>query len=136
MFGTGSLKESITELKNIIKNSPVYLDMLHKELSLCDREKSDIEHAIEATNFNASEGWKLSRDLQITLRRRREIKYEIDILKEIRDASKKNRSLEHQLNIVENLFLKHEDRINNATYTPRVRKDLKELYKIDKKGDV
>ena len=130
MFDSGDFKEVIKELKSIVKNAPTYLDMLHKEISLCDKEISDIYHAIEATNFSASEGYKLSKDLQITLRRRREVKYEIDILTEIRDSAKKNRSLEHQLNIVENLFAKHENRVKNATYTPRVRKDLKDFYKI------
>lgn len=129
MLNSEDVQYAVNMLKEAVEKAPKQLNILHKELQLCDKEISDIYHTIEKINFNASDGFKIYKDLQITLQRRRDIKNEIDILKQIKDENNKQRTIAHQLTIMDNVFSKHNNRIENATYTPRVRRDLDKYHR-------
>lgn len=50
------------------------------EMQACDKEVSRIYHDIETRKFNAYEGYKLSKDLQVVLQRRRAWKVTVENL--------------------------------------------------------
>lgn len=57
---------------------------LNSKLSLLDKEKTDIEHAIELLSLNAIDLSKLMKKLKQILRDRRDVKNELDVLDLIR----------------------------------------------------
>lgn len=120
------LRNINNQLKEMLDKIPHQIEMLRLELSLCDKERSDILHLIELSNFNASEGYRLSRDLQITQRKRREVKNELHILQQIKDDVGVHRPLVHQASSVEKIFAKSSVK---KKYTPRVRKDFTEQFR-------
>jgi len=50
------------------------MDTIAKNIKDTDSEICDILHDVELTSFNASEGYKLARELQILRKKRREYK--------------------------------------------------------------
>ena len=64
------LQSMSDRIKNELKN-------MNKMLSQYDKEIASLYHKIEAKNFNAAEGYCLSKDLQTILRKRRTVKQEI-----------------------------------------------------------
>ena len=74
----------ISEMQSIADRINVEFDKLSKLNSQLDKEISGIYHRIEQSNFNAYEGWLFSKELQIALRKRREVKHEISRLHTLR----------------------------------------------------
>lgn len=54
---------------------------LKKQLHIYDLQVQDLEHIIEAVDFNASEGYKLAKKLQQIKRARREVKDNLEVFK-------------------------------------------------------
>lgn len=91
-------------------------DAVYDELSQVDLEISDIYHYIEFNNLDVQRGFKIYKQLQDALRRRRVIKDRIEIVKVMRQhgINKKNLS-----SVLEYMGTEHK-----KTYTPRVLKEL------------
>lgn len=78
-----------TIFTDMFSDLPNKLNILRHELSVTDREISDIHHWIELKSFNACEGYKAFALLKDKLRHRREVKDGIYILNVVNTA--KNR---------------------------------------------
>lgn len=115
-------------LQDSLNSIPLQINRLEKELTLCNQESSDLIHLIEFSNFHASEGYKLCRDLQITRKRRREIKNELETLTQIQAKLITHRPMHHQTQAIEKVISKRKETIANSKYTPRVRSDLIERF--------
>lgn len=104
------LKEVAKELEYMFYSIRSNKPYLCEEQSKVDRMISDIEHYIEFTNFNASDGYKLAKSIQDLRRYRRKIKDEIAIIDTI---IKQNNNIltGHTYNTIEGL--------DNRQYTPR-----------------
>ena len=107
----------IMQLKSI--NQEIYTEhkKLYEELSICDKEKSDIEHYIEFFNFNAAQGYKAFKMLKDVLQNRREIKKKIEKCELLMSAGIKNyREGSRTINACE--------KVNHKKYTPRILNEL------------
>ena len=62
-FTVSEIQKALALLRDL--TNPNITETLYKELSKIDMEIVDIEHKIEMTNFNAYEGFKLAKELQI-----------------------------------------------------------------------
>lgn len=114
----------VDELSKMVASIPKQIERIRKQITLCDREEQDILHTIELTRFNAHEGWKLAKDIQLTRQKRRELKDELEDLSRIRNSLVVNRAVNHHAQSVED-FMKHKKEFRNKrTYTLRVRSDL------------
>ena len=113
-FTVSEIQKALALLRDL--TNPNIKETLYKELSRIDMEIVDIEHKIEMTNFNAYEGFKLAKELQIARRKRREIKDNLEVLCAITE----HRAADSMHNLVNAVETKQTQR----TYTPRVRLDL------------
>ena len=107
--------EILETFETLYKKVTCYLDQLVTELSLADKEISDIYHYIEFNNLNAVDGFKIYKRLQEALQKRRKVK---DRLAEITSIS--------NLTNMDKIKNSH-DVINsnmNRHYNPRVLADL------------
>lgn len=80
------------------------------------------------SKFHASEGYKICRDLQITRKRRRAAKDELETLNQIVEKLKGNRPIQHNAVIVDNVIGRRTNTLESRRYTPRVRSDLVERF--------
>ena len=80
--------EKIREIQSLTSKEHVLL--LSKKLSEADKLVSDIYHQIEYENFNACDGYKLAKKMQIALRERRGIKNEMAIIQHIHQCGISN----------------------------------------------
>lgn len=115
-------------LQESLKNIPLQIGRIQKELQLCDQESSDLLHLIEFSSFHASEGYKLCRDLQITRQKRRKLKNELVTLEQIHEQLGVHRPMSHQTEAIEKVINKRKRTIANSKYTPKVRSDLIERF--------
>ena len=79
--------------------SDTYMSELSAKLSEADKLVVDIYHYIEATNFNACQGYKLCKKLQKALVERRKIKNEYTLINRVRQCNIPTRS--HLQNLAE-----------------------------------
>ena len=101
------LKSLLSQLEKDTKEIQAYKDNLISSLS--------IYHYIEFHPLNACQGYKMSKLLQDTLKERREIKNEINILREINGFN---------LNSIKNGKLSTIQNRKQKKYKPRVLKEL------------
>lgn len=118
------LEEHLEEISKMIKQLPSQINRLHKQMQLCDQEEQDILHTIEFTSFNAHEGWKLAKDIQLTREVRRRAKDELFSLERVFDRLKVSRTFGSHVEISNNLLKGHKDSREGRTYTLKIRKDL------------
>lgn len=119
--------DTIEELSRLIENIPNQIKMMNIEIMLCDREEQDILHKIELESFNAYQGWNLAKDIQITRRKRRELKDELEDLTRLQESLLSSRTIRQHIQSIED-FMDHKENFrNHRTYTLRVRKDLKNV---------
>lgn len=126
--GAGEADDALVEFKNCIKKSYEEIhkfkglqDHYNTELSRVDLESQDLLHAIEFSNANAAEGYKLYKKLQELRRRRRLIKDNL-AMASILSQTDVLSSLESAIQSIDKLERHKEVR----TYRPRV---LTELFK-------
>lgn len=120
------IERHLREVDEMVSKIPEHIKRLSKELHLCDLEKNDILHKLELTSFNAYEGWKLARDIQITLQTRRRVKNDLEGLKKTLRRMSRHSPLVHHANGTTKIHNEHTKRQKSRVYTPRVRKDLSE----------
>lgn len=130
------IKELVSQLSTLVDNIPKQIKRLGKEIDICDRETSDLLHLIELSNFHASEGYGLSRDLQITRKKRREFKDELELLSKINQGLKVHRPLEHHPQAIVKIVEQQNEALRKRTYSPRVRKDLTDKFKSIKQKEL
>jgi signal recognition particle GTPase len=86
----------LSELDNLVNNINKDFELLSKKQSEYDSMLSDIYHKIENANFNACEGYYLTKQLQELLRKRRVVKDEFSRLNTLRQLL--GNSLHKQIN--------------------------------------
>jgi hypothetical protein len=89
-----------------------------------DREYNDLTHALELVSFNASEGYKLAKQLQENRLRRREAKNLKEALQPLYDLMNKNQSFFKELKNVHAAIERTVHTQQNRKYRPRAREDL------------
>lgn len=111
------IDEIISSIEQGFKLLSDYSETVNSKFSNIDKEISDIEHAAEFFNLNASEGFMIYKMLQRARQERRKIKDDMTKLKIISNAN-----LDSWMDgkISRNI----KSRFNNRTYTPRVLKEL------------
>lgn len=122
------IQKAAKDFYQALETIPNQIELLEKEIKLCDQETSDLLHLIELSRFHASEGYKLCRDLQITRKRRRAAKDELETLNQIKEKLRTNRPMQHNATIVDNVIGRRSNTLENRQYTPRVRSDLIERF--------
>lgn len=122
------IEGSLVELSSFFMQLPNQIKYLEKEVQLCNLETSDLLHLIELDNFNASDGFKHAKDLQITRQKRRELKDELEILSDLQENLKTNRPFTHQVDAINKLSIQRQKRMKTRGYTPRIRSDLKSKF--------
>lgn len=80
--------EYLNQLDSIVRNIDREYSRVSKKQQEYDLMLSDHYHKIETANFNACEGYYLTKELQEILRKRRVIKDELARLNSLRDGIK------------------------------------------------
>lgn len=124
MFLGKQLENSIGVISELAARIPRQIDMLKKELDLCHEETIDLLHQIEMTNFNASEGYRISKDLQITRKKRRELKDELELLEKLDSRMNKHSKLTVAVEAMTRDIGAQKSKLSTRKYHLRVRKDL------------
>lgn len=118
------LSEEVAEAIDVLSRVPRRIELIRKEIELCDKEEVDLKHKIELSKCNAYEGWRLYKDFQITLQKRRELKNEIQKLNDVNARLRKKGSLENSIKDISKK-IQNTNRTQSAkTYRVRVRKDF------------
>lgn len=68
----------------IYVNLPKRYDEAKREIKQCELEIEDLEHVLEFSNFNASDGYKLAKELKEVRQKRRTLKNELELLEVIK----------------------------------------------------
>lgn len=114
-LNTKEIKDKFQSLKKDIDDMASNKKILQSQLSLCDKEISDLEHYIEFNSFSASEGYKLSKMMQNILKKRRQIKKNLKVI-EILQTQCGNISSQRTQRSLEN--------VEHQSYVPRVLNEL------------
>lgn len=122
------LRDVATQMSKLMKDVPQQIDRIKQEIELCEKEVDDLRHLIELTNFNASQGYKMSKDMQITLIKRRELKDELDSLVAVKAMMSKHRPMLAQSETLSSTIKQRVGAQKRRTYTPRVRTDLAPMF--------
>lgn len=112
-----SLLEKVNDMNNFLESLENKKTQLCAELSKVDREISDWMHYIEFKSFNACQGYIAAKNLSECRKRRRLIKNEFQVLKEITNCTN---STGVNINKI-NSFVKNMD---NRSYHPKENKML------------
>ncbi|MEH6941505.1 hypothetical protein [Bacillus sp. JJ722] len=125
-----NLDAAIQHVRDVYVNFPRLYEKLQSDLKNLEMEQQDLLHLIEFKAFNASDGYKYSKDLQRVRNQRREIKNNIELLKPIMELNKyqqkpSDKIINKALGDVRRITNEHGER----TYKMRVRDDLQELIK-------
>lgn len=125
-----------SQLAHILNQVPDQIERLKKEIQLCDLETTDLLHLIELSSFNASDGYGLARDLQLTQQQRRKCKNELESLTSFYAKSQKSRTMKQQSDVINTLVEQRKQSLADKQYSPRVRLDLVERFRKCKKNKV
>lgn len=121
-------KKYASQLEHIFNNVPRIYEMNEEYIHQCDKESGDLQHFIELTSFNASEGYKLAKELKENRTRRRECKDQNMLLKPLYDLVKKHHHILKDIRKCISDIQKVENTMDNRTYTPRVRTEMQEAF--------
>ena len=101
---------------------------IERDQDFYEREYLDLTHALEIISFNASEGYKLAKQLKENRHNRRNAKNTKeqlmplhDLMKRYNNFFKELKSVHSQIEVTRNIQRKR-------AYTPRVREDLQEAF--------
>lgn len=123
-----SFKETVVKLDSLVKGIHKKVKSLENELDVCDKESQDILHMIELSNFHASKGYNLAKDLQVVRKKRRRVKDELDALSAIKKTLNVHRPIPHQAQVLASIVGEKDKKMKNRSYTPRVRLDMAEEF--------
>ena len=101
------------------------MDTIAQNIKDTDSEICDILRDVELTSFNASEGYKLARELQILRKKRREYKEYEEQLDMLRGFVNKHKWIVNDLKLnIKTIEDKVEQQLHRM-YSPKIRTDLK-----------
>lgn len=117
-----NIEADLKAVRRIFYEYAKQLKYANEELDRIHSEQLDIMHVLELGKLNASEIMKVSSQLVKLLRKRREVKNEIELLESLRHITVKPK--EHEVDSAFSHLRKANERIEKRRYTPRVREDL------------
>jgi len=121
-----NINESFEMFRDMVREIPDRYHSNNKEITKLQEETQDLLHMIEMVNFNARDGYKLSKALKEVRKRRRELKDENQLLEPIVPLLKKYRN---ELNNMDKILgeIRKRERLQDVRgYRCRVRDDLQE----------
>lgn len=124
----GRLEGSLSELEKMIHKIPKHIETLEKQIKICDDETQDILHLMELSSFNAQEGWKLSKDLQMTRQARRNAKNELEGLRKIQERFNNRSQMNIHVESANRDLNNYTVKLSKRKYAPRVRLDFEEKF--------
>lgn len=120
-----NLENDLQAIRRVFIDYPKRLKAANEELSKINCEEKDLLHLLEIGKLNASQIMKISSQLVSVLRKRREVKNEVELLESI--IHLRNRLRESEITDSIGKVRKIEARQTNRRCTMRVRTDLQEL---------
>lgn len=121
---SNEIEQAASNLAELSTKVPNRIAMINKEISLCDKEESDIKHKIEFGKLNAFQGWQIYKDFQITLQKRRELKDELVTLERVAERINSQKPLTAHASTLAQSIRSREQFKESRTYSVRVRKDF------------
>lgn len=123
------IEDDLQAVKRVFIDYPKQLKNAREELSRVQSEELDLLHVLELGKLNASEIMKVASELVKLLRKRRDLKDEIEKLSSITQLAKKAK--EHEITNAIGDIRKIENIHGKRRYTMRVRSDLQPLVEVD-----
>lgn len=123
------VEETAVFIRDAIENVPKQLNANKEEIAQLENEIQDLLHILEFTKFNASEGYKLSKQLQTARQERRKLKNENELLSGLCKIFVKIKPQINNLNAVIGDIRNFKETQSKRTYRCRVRKDLQDKIK-------
>jgi vacuolar-type H+-ATPase subunit I/STV1 len=121
------IEQALQSVKDVYVNYPKRIQQNEEALKKVEKEIQDLLHVIELKPFDAYNGYKYAKQLQVARKERRRIKDEIELLSPVREFLKFTKPTEKNItkiiNEVQGIKSRHQDRI----YKMRIREDLQEL---------
>lgn len=105
-----------------------------KNVRFYESEYNDLTHALELTNFNASEGYKLAKELKQNRKNRREAKDIMNELNPLYMFMQSNSRFLQELKKVNTEVIKITQKKDSRKYHVRARADMQEAF--DKSNEV
>jgi DNA repair ATPase RecN len=104
------------------------IDKIESDHEFCDKELNDLTHALEFISFNASEGYKLAKQMKesrIKRRNAKNLKEELqplyDLMKRYNNFFKELKNVHAEIEAIRGLQQKR-------IYSPRVRTDMQDAF--------
>lgn len=113
------IKNIFGDLIWLLRNAQKQFDSNYEAVGTKDLESQDILHKIELNNFNARDGFKLARKLQIVRQERRRLKDNNFILNHLLSFISKNKNLLQDLQKTVSSVIEAEKAQNERQYYPR-----------------
>jgi hypothetical protein len=123
------VEQTVTMLRSIIFDTPKVYENNKVSIEMCEKEIIDIEHVLELTNFNASRGYTLAKEIKDVRIRRRELKDQNELLGPLVEVVQRMRTFQNDLNKAVGDIRRIKQKQLNRTYKMRVRQDLQEEVK-------
>lgn len=113
-------------IRNAVRDFPVKYHKNKEKIAQLERERIDLLHFAELVDLNASEGFRLYKEIQDVEQERRILKDENEQLKHIEPILRKWRDWLGQLDQAVKGIYNEKKKIENRSYRCRVRKDLED----------
>lgn len=120
------IEKSFSFLRDIIREIPDRYHSNEKRIKELEKEQQDLLHAIELVNFNAYQGFKLSKKVKEVRKERRELKNENELLELITPLLKRYRSDLQNMDLLLGKLRERKNNQNLRGYRCRVREELQE----------
>ncbi|WP_121605337.1 hypothetical protein [Virgibacillus sp. Bac332] len=122
------IEQTAVFLMNAIKDIPKRYERNETMIKKAERETQDLLHTAELTNFNAFEGYTISKELKEVRTARRNLKDENDLLVQLNGIMKRMQPHVKELNEAIGAIKKEKRRHKQRSYKCRVRKDLQNKF--------
>lgn len=122
-----NVEQALSSVRDVFVNYPKRIEHNEEALKKVELEIQDLLHLIELTNFNASKGYRLAKELQKARQRRRAIKDELETLEPIREFIKYTKPTEKNISKTIGEVRKVKNVHGTRTYKLKVRTDIQEV---------
>ncbi|WP_339147654.1 MULTISPECIES: hypothetical protein [unclassified Sutcliffiella] len=123
------VEQSLLAVREVYVNAPRRVQHIEESLRSVEEEIQDILHVIELGRFNASDGYKLAKELQNARIERRKLKDALELLKPIKDLMTFTKPTESNIGKVLGDLRNIKKRHQNRGYRMRKRSDLEQMIK-------
>lgn len=118
----------VSQMIQIFNNTIKEYNASNDQIKICDNKLTDIEHYIEMANFNASEGYKLSKQIKDIRVLRREHKEIVYLFEPVYELFNKHKHFFDELRKCQGEVQRRMNKLDNKAYVPRTT-HLEEAFK-------